>query len=104
MIPKVGDHTNITLFISIVTYFCLTLTIFNVEDFLIRYIENLTIISNLKSKRKYNLTVGNMIAYILEAKYNISYLEEPDYLPSHFTDHSFHAFYCKKKRPIQVLE
>lgn len=95
VIPIVGSHINITPLLVVVTYFIMTNTFFNVENFLIWYIKILPLFSPLDRKNKYNLIFGHVIAYILDVKNNISYLAEPNYIPSHFTDHSFCAFYSK---------
>lgn len=62
VIVKVDDCINITHLLSIVTYFYMTHTQFNVAHFLICYIENVTIVRNIKSKQKYNLALRHMIA------------------------------------------
>lgn len=77
-------------------------TQFNIVNLLIHYIENLTIIKNMKSKRKYNLVLRPKIIFLLEVKYNIFYPKEPNYQPSHFIDHSFHIFNIEKRQPSKA--
>lgn len=101
IIPKASDRINTTPLLSVVIYFFLTNISFNAADFMIQYNENLTIIRSPRSK-KYNLALGHVIAYLLEIKCNI-YPTKPDHIPSHFTDHSFYAFFSEKRRPAQAI-
>lgn len=93
VILKVDDCINITPLLSVVTYFIMTNTTFNIIDLLIWHIENLTIARNPQFNKKHNLALGHMIVYLLEVKYNISYPIELKHIPSHFTNHSFHDFF-----------
>lgn len=80
VIHKVSDQINITPLLSIITYFYMSYTKFNVMKHLIHYIKSLTIIKNPKSKINYNLTLGHMIDHLLKVKYNLTYPKDPNYI------------------------
>lgn len=88
-ISNVRDRIHVTPLIYVVTYFVLFYTQFNVVDILIQCIESLTNIRNLNFHKKPNLALSHLITYILEVKYNISYLSTSNHTP-HLTNYSLH--------------
>lgn len=61
VIPKDRGRVHITPLLSVITYFVITNTHFNVVDLLIQYIESFTIIKDLNFSRKPNLALGHLI-------------------------------------------
>ncbi|KAL0926299.1 hypothetical protein M5K25_002516 [Dendrobium thyrsiflorum] len=73
---------------------------FNVVDLIIRYIEHLTSIRDPSHKRKPNLALRHIIAYVLKSKYNIKYPAPPDYLLAFFSNSSFHILHNSHHHPV----
>lgn len=44
-----------------------------------------------------------MITYLLDFKYNFTFLEALDHTPFHFIDHSLHVIYNKNWRLTQAI-
>lgn len=103
MITKVKDRVNITFPLSMVTYFIMYGTHFNVINLLIHYIERITIVWDLNFGRKPNMALGYLISYILKVKYNLSYTSAHDHTPSFFIDHSFNIFITREGALLKVL-
>lgn len=89
VILKDRDNFHVPPLLYAVTYFILFHTLFNVADILMQYIENLTIIMDLNFQREPNLTLVHFISYILQFKYNISYLIIFYHTNSLFTNYSY---------------
>ncbi|WP_330945459.1 hypothetical protein, partial [Streptococcus anginosus] len=83
--------------ISILTYFVLSKTPFNTASFLMRYFHSLQIIRLPETKKKYNIGLGHVVAYLLKQKYQITHPEPPTHGSIPFTNNSFHAFFPKTK-------
>lgn len=63
VIPKARDQVHIIPLLSIVTYFAMASTHFNVVNVLIDYITNFIIVRDLDYHRKPNLALGHFFAY-----------------------------------------
>lgn len=61
-------------------------------------LENYSTIHDPKAKKMQSLTLGHVISYILQNKYGIANLKEPDHLHSLFSNHSFHTLFEGKKQ------
>lgn len=101
IIPKANDH--LYYLSPLYSHIIMTNTFFKLVDHLFLYIKKLIIIRSLRLKKKYKLTLGHLITYLLELNYNISYPIKLDHIPSHFIDHSFHALYSEKRWPTQAV-
>ncbi|PKU63476.1 hypothetical protein MA16_Dca022127 [Dendrobium catenatum] len=66
IIPKAGDRVHITPLLSLNTFYILSHKEFNATDMIFRYIEHLTTIRDPGHRRKHNLALGHLIAYVLD--------------------------------------
>ncbi|PKU70236.1 hypothetical protein MA16_Dca011082 [Dendrobium catenatum] len=99
LIPKVGDRVHITPLLSLTTFYILAHREFNSTDMIFHYIEHLTTIRDTGHKRKPNLALGHIIAYVLESKYNLQYLVPPNHPPPFYTNNSFNALHSTHLHP-----
>ncbi|KAL0926296.1 hypothetical protein M5K25_002513 [Dendrobium thyrsiflorum] len=100
IIPKAGDQIHITSILSLTTYYIIAHQDFTVVDLIIRYIEHLTSIRDSSHKRKPNLALRHIIAYVLKSKYNIKYPAPPEYLPTFCSNSSFHILHSSHQHPV----
>lgn len=98
---KDEDWVHIAQLISIVTYFILFWTQFDVVNLLICYIDNLTIFRNANYHKKPNLTQGHLIAFILKVKYNITFGSPLDHIVIPLINKSLYIFYGPKMHSTQ---
>lgn len=77
---------NITPLHSLITYYCMKNTPFNIADLLIHYIKNISTIYDPREKKKQKLILGHVISYVLQSKYFLGNIKEPDHYPSLFSD------------------
>ncbi|PKU83983.1 hypothetical protein MA16_Dca006458 [Dendrobium catenatum] len=87
IIPKAGDRIHITPLLSLTTFYIITHREFNTTDLIFQYIDHLTTIHDPGHKRKPNLALGHIIAYVLETKYQLQYPIPPN-LPTPFYSNS----------------
>lgn len=104
MLSKASNRMNITLILNLVAYYYMTHTPFNIIDLLICYIDNIFIVCDPKVKNKQNLALSHVIAYILQTKYALGNLKQPNHHPSLFSNHSFHTLFGGKKHKQMVKE
>ncbi|KAL0925294.1 hypothetical protein M5K25_003615 [Dendrobium thyrsiflorum] len=93
IILKAGDRINMTPLLSSVTYLIMKNTPFDEAQLIVDYIQNLTDIRNLSTKRKKNIALGHLVCYILEKKYNIFHPDSPTEEPIFFKNASFRALF-----------
>ncbi|KAL0907780.1 hypothetical protein M5K25_022216 [Dendrobium thyrsiflorum] len=93
IIPKAGDHVNITPLLSLVTHLIMTNTPFDEAQLILDYIHSLSDIRHPQTKRKKNIALGHLVCYILEKKYNLIYPEPPTEEPIFFTNASFRSLF-----------
>ncbi|PKU64610.1 hypothetical protein MA16_Dca015871 [Dendrobium catenatum] len=94
--PKVGDRVNITL-LSTVTYMIMTRQLIDEAQLLIDYIYGLSEIGHVDHKRKKNIALGHLIAYILEKKYDLIHQVQDFEEPLYYNDESFRAIFNKEE-------
>ncbi|PKU59669.1 hypothetical protein MA16_Dca023930 [Dendrobium catenatum] len=97
IIPKAGDRVNITPLLSIVTFLIMSRQPIDEAQLLIDYIYDLSEIGHIDHKRKKNIALGHLIAYILEKKYNLIHPEQDFEEPLYYNDASFRAIFNKKE-------
>ncbi|PKU59210.1 hypothetical protein MA16_Dca028503 [Dendrobium catenatum] len=95
IMPKAGDRVNITPLLSTVTYLIMTRQPIDEAQLLIDYIYGLSKSGHVNHKRKKNIALGHLIAYILEKKYNLIHLEQDFEEPLYYNDASFRAIFNK---------
>ncbi|PKU71957.1 hypothetical protein MA16_Dca007321 [Dendrobium catenatum] len=99
IIPKTRDRIHITPLLSLTTFFIMARREFNAIDLLFRYIDHLTTIRDLGHRRKPNLALGHLIAYILETKYNLQYHALHDLQPPCYSNNSFTILHSTRFHP-----
>ncbi|KAI0510890.1 hypothetical protein KFK09_011500 [Dendrobium nobile] len=72
---------------------------FNATDLLFCYIDHLTTIHDPCHRRKPNLALGHLIAYILETKYNLQYPARHDLQPPCYSNNSFTILHSTHLHP-----
>ncbi|PKU81412.1 hypothetical protein MA16_Dca027025 [Dendrobium catenatum] len=97
IIPKAGDRVNITPLLSTVTYLIMTRQPIDEAQLLIDYIYSLSKIGHLDHKRKKNIALGHLIAYILEKKYDLIHPVQDFEEPLYYNDASFRAIFNKEE-------
>ncbi|KAL0923911.1 hypothetical protein M5K25_004698 [Dendrobium thyrsiflorum] len=97
------DQINITPILLLTTYYIMTNIDFNAADIIICYFDNLTCIRDPRHKRKPNLTLGHLIIFVLESKYNLKFLAPPDHLPVFYSNRSFHILHSTHHHAIDQL-
>ncbi|PKU80588.1 hypothetical protein MA16_Dca011712 [Dendrobium catenatum] len=98
IIQKAGDRVHITL-LSLTTFFIMARIEFNATNLIFRYIDHLTTIHDPGHRRKPNLALGHIIAYILETKYNLQYLARHDLQPPCYSNSSFNILHSTRLHP-----
>ncbi|KAH0448720.1 hypothetical protein IEQ34_022520 [Dendrobium chrysotoxum] len=93
IIPKAGDHINLTPLLYTVTYLIMTNTPIDEAQLIMDYIYKLSDIGLPHNRRKKNVALGHLVAYILEKKYNLIHHDPPTQLPIYFTDAFFRALF-----------
>ncbi|KAI0524434.1 hypothetical protein KFK09_003803 [Dendrobium nobile] len=96
IIPKYGDRINITSLLSTVTYLILIGQPIDEAQLILDYLYGLSEIGHISHKRKKNIALGHLVAYILDKKYelvdsDVSHLEEPLF----YNHSSFRAIFEK---------
>ncbi|KAL0912011.1 hypothetical protein M5K25_017952 [Dendrobium thyrsiflorum] len=91
IIPKAGDRVNMTPLLSVVTHLIMSGKPFDEAQLILDYIHSLSDIGHPQTKRKKNITLGHLVCYILEKKYNLFYPEPPTKEPIFFTNASFRS-------------
>ncbi|KAI0513543.1 hypothetical protein KFK09_009568 [Dendrobium nobile] len=99
IIPKAGDRIHITPLLSLTTFYIMAQREFNAANLLFRYIDHLTTIRDPGHKRKPNLALGHIIAYVLETKYNLQYSNHPNLHPTYYSNNSFTALHSTRLHP-----
>ncbi|PKU66363.1 hypothetical protein MA16_Dca009605 [Dendrobium catenatum] len=97
IIPKAGDRVNITPLVSIVTFLIMTRQPIDEAQLLIEYIYGLSKIGHVDHKRKKNIALGHLIAYILEKKYDLIHPEQDFEQPLYYNDAFFRAIFNKEE-------
>lgn len=101
VITKDDDHIHNTPLISIITYFIIYKIQFNVRDLLICYIDSLELAHDWNYHRKSNLALAHLIAYLVDLKYDFTFLLALDNILSPLTNKSFHILYDTKRCSLQ---
>ncbi|KAI0496364.1 hypothetical protein KFK09_022696 [Dendrobium nobile] len=96
VIPKAGDRIHITPLLSLTTFYIMDHREFNTADLLFRYIDHLITISDPGHKRKPNLALGHIIAYVLETKYQLQYPIPPKLPTPFYSNNSFTALHSTR--------
>ncbi|PKU63489.1 hypothetical protein MA16_Dca019298 [Dendrobium catenatum] len=99
IIPKAEDRVHITPMLSLTTFFIMAWREFNATDLIIQYIDHLTTIWDPGHRRKPNLALGHLIAYILEIKYNLQYPARHDLQPPCYSNSSFNILHSTRLHP-----
>ncbi|PKU75898.1 hypothetical protein MA16_Dca005945 [Dendrobium catenatum] len=99
IIPKAGDRVHITPLLSLTTFFIMAQREFNATDLIFRYIDHLKTIRDPGHRRKPNLTLGHLIAYILKTKYNLQYPSRHDLQPPCYSNSSFNILHSTRLHP-----
>ncbi|PKU70659.1 hypothetical protein MA16_Dca026213 [Dendrobium catenatum] len=99
IIPKAGDQIHITPLLSLTTFFIMAQREFNATDLIFRYIDHLTTIHDPGHRRKPNLALGHLNAYILETKYNLQYPARHDLQPPCYSNSSFNILHNTHLHP-----
>ncbi|KAL0902928.1 hypothetical protein M5K25_028384 [Dendrobium thyrsiflorum] len=85
-------------------YFIMTEIDFNVVNIIIRYLENLTCIQDLRHRRKPNLALGHIISFISESKYNFQFPAPLDHLQILYSNSSFYILHSTRHCNIQNVD
>ncbi|PKU76036.1 hypothetical protein MA16_Dca021147 [Dendrobium catenatum] len=99
IIPKAGDRIHITPLLSLTTFYIMTNREFNTADLIFRYIDHLTTIRDPGHKRKPNLALGHLIAYILKTKYQLQYPVPPNLPTLFYSNSSFNILHSTHLHP-----
>ncbi|KAI0488629.1 hypothetical protein KFK09_028468 [Dendrobium nobile] len=99
VIPKVGDRIHITPILSLTTFYIMAHREFNTADLIFRYIDHLTTIRDPGHKRKPNLALGHIIAYVLETKYQLQYPIPPNLPTPFYSNNSFSTLHSTRLHP-----
>ncbi|PKU77884.1 hypothetical protein MA16_Dca005716 [Dendrobium catenatum] len=97
IIPKADDIVNITHLLSIVTYLIMTKQPIDEAELILDYLYGLSKIGHVAHKRKKNITLGHLIAFILENKYELVHPVQDFEEPLYYNDGSFRAIFNKDK-------
>ncbi|PKU79453.1 hypothetical protein MA16_Dca000798 [Dendrobium catenatum] len=95
IISKAGDRINITLLLSMVTFLITTKEALDETQLILDYLYGLSKIGHVEHKRKKNIALGHIVAYILEKKYNLVHLDQEFEEPLYYNDGSFRAILNK---------
>ncbi|PKU78114.1 hypothetical protein MA16_Dca013180 [Dendrobium catenatum] len=97
IIPKAGDRVNISPFLSTVTYMIMIRQPIDEAQLLIDYIYDLSEIGHVNHKRKKNIDLEHLIAYILEKKYDLIHPVQDFKEPLYYNDAFFRAIFNKEE-------
>ncbi|PKU79140.1 hypothetical protein MA16_Dca000484 [Dendrobium catenatum] len=95
IIPKASDRINITPLLSMVTYLIMTDQPIDEAQLILDYLYELSKIGHVAHKRKKNISLGYLVAYILEKKYNLVHPDQDFEEPLYYNDGSFRAIFNK---------
>ncbi|PKU69858.1 hypothetical protein MA16_Dca017148 [Dendrobium catenatum] len=96
IIPKVGDQVHITPLLYLTTFYIMAHREFNTADLIFQYIDHLTTIRDPGHKRKPNLALGHLIAYVLETKYQLQYPAPPNLPTLFYSNNSFNTLHSTR--------
>ncbi|PKU82587.1 hypothetical protein MA16_Dca017520 [Dendrobium catenatum] len=99
IIPKAGDRIHITPLLSLTTFYIMAHREFNNADLIFGYIDLLTTIRDPGHKRKPNLALRHIIAYVLETKYQLQYPIPPNLPTPFYSNNSFSTLYSTRLQP-----
>ncbi|PKU62852.1 hypothetical protein MA16_Dca023540 [Dendrobium catenatum] len=99
IIPKAGDQIHITPLPSLITFYIMAHREINTADLIFRYIDHLTTIRDPGHKRKPNLALGHLIAYVLETKYQLQYPIPPNLPTLFYSNSSFSTLHSTHLHP-----
>ncbi|PKU85783.1 hypothetical protein MA16_Dca010497 [Dendrobium catenatum] len=97
IIPKAGDRINITPLLSIVTFLVITKQPIDEAQLIIDYLYGLSEIGHVDHKRKKNIALGHLVAYILDKKNNLVHPDQDFEEPLYYNDGSFKAIFNKEE-------
>ncbi|PKU62717.1 hypothetical protein MA16_Dca024209 [Dendrobium catenatum] len=95
IIPKAGDRVNITHLLSIVTYLIMTKQPIDEAQLILDYLFGLSKIGHIYHKRKKNIALGHLVAFILEKKYDLVHPVQDFEEVLYYNDGSFRAIFNK---------
>ncbi|PKU83982.1 hypothetical protein MA16_Dca006457 [Dendrobium catenatum] len=96
IILKAGDRIHITPLLLLTTFYIMARREFNATDLIFRYMDHLITIRDPGHRRKPNLALGHLIAYVLETKYNLQYPGRQDLQAPHYSNSSFQILYSTR--------
>ncbi|PKU61167.1 hypothetical protein MA16_Dca023115 [Dendrobium catenatum] len=97
IIPKAGDRINITSLLSIVTLLIMTKQPIDEAKLILDYLYGLFEIGHIEHKKKKNIALGHLVAYILDKKYNLVHPDQDFEEPLCYNDGSFKAIFNKEE-------
>ncbi|PKU87620.1 hypothetical protein MA16_Dca009792 [Dendrobium catenatum] len=97
IIPKAGDRINITPLLSCLTFLIMSRHPIDEAQLIIDHIYGLSEIGHADQKKKKNISLGHLITYILEKKYNIVHPDEEYEEPVYYNNASFRLLFKEEK-------
>ncbi|KAI0496393.1 hypothetical protein KFK09_022709 [Dendrobium nobile] len=97
IIPKAGDRINIIPLLSVLTFLIIECHPIDEAQLIIDHIYGLSEIGHADQKRKRNISLGHLVTYILEKKYNLVHPDEEYEEPVYYNDASFRLLFKEEK-------
>ncbi|PKU79448.1 hypothetical protein MA16_Dca000793 [Dendrobium catenatum] len=97
IIPKAGCRINITHLLSIITFLIMTKEPIDEVQLILDYLYGLSEIGHVKHKRKNNIALGHLVAYIMDKKYNLVHPDQDFEEPLYYNNGSFREIFNKEE-------